>query len=89
MSYEDLIAARAMRQEKEAAKEAARERKMKKSKRNIMNDEKFENTAFHVITAALRDGTEAEPGVFSAEAQTDEDVKRSTFPGSGGSNVLM
>lgn len=54
-----------------------------------MNDGVFEDTAFHLMTAAHRDGKEAEPGVFGTEAKTDEDVKGSTFPGSGGSDILM
>lgn len=56
-----------MRQEKEAAKEVARERKMKKIKRNIVNNVEVEDTPFHVMT-------EAEPGIFGAEAQTDENM---------------
>jgi len=47
---------------------------MEKSKRNIMNNAENEDPRFHVMTAAHRDGTEAEPGTFDAEAQTDENM---------------
>jgi hypothetical protein len=70
MSYEDLIAAWATRQENGAAKEAARERKMKNSKRKIMNDAEIADTPFDAITAAHSSGTEAEPAVFGVWAQT-------------------
>lgn len=56
MGCEDLIAARATRQEKEVAKEAAR---------GANNEEE---------QAQHRNGTEAEPGIFGAEAQTDENM---------------
>ena len=74
MSYEDLVAARATRLEKEAAKMALKKRKSKKSDRGSAATSQIADTPHYAITPACRGGTETAPAIAGNEAQTGEDL---------------